>query len=73
MPHGGSIQLRLDPPEMGALSVNINIKDGVVTASFETSNSDATRMLSHTLSDLKSGLEAAGVTVDKIHVQQGTA
>jgi flagellar hook-length control protein FliK len=71
MPHGGSIQLRLDPPEMGALNVSINIKDGVVTASFETSNSDATRLLSHSLGDLKNGLEAAGVTVDKIHVQQG--
>jgi flagellar hook-length control protein FliK len=72
MPHGGTMQLRLDPPELGALSVTVHMHDGVMTASFETSNADATKMLSHSLGQLKAGLEAAGVSVDKIHVEQGS-
>jgi len=42
----------------------------VATASFQTSNDDATRLLSHSLTQLKASLEAAGVTVDKLQVQQ---
>ena len=32
----------------------------IVTAAFETSNAEATRVLSHSLGELKTGLEAAG-------------
>jgi flagellar hook-length control protein FliK len=72
MPHGGTMQLRLDPPDLGALQVTVHLKDGVMTASFETSNDEATKLLSHSLGQLKAGLEAAGVSVDKIHVEQST-
>jgi flagellar hook-length control protein FliK len=70
MPNGGILQMRLDPPELGALHVTVHIRDGVMTASFETSNDEATKLLSHSLGQLKSSLEAAGVTVEKIHVEQ---
>ena len=64
------MRLRLDPPELGAMQVSVHVKDGVVTASFETSNDQATKMLSHSLGQLKQALESQGVTVGKIHVQQ---
>lgn len=70
LPNGGSMQLRLDPPELGDLLVNVHLKDGVMTAAFQTSNADATRLLSHSLTDLKAQLEAQGVTVERLHVQQ---
>jgi flagellar hook-length control protein FliK len=70
LPHGGTVQIRLDPPELGALQVTMHLKDGVMSASFETSNDDATKLLSHSLGQLKSSLEAAGISVDKIHVEQ---
>jgi flagellar hook-length control protein FliK len=44
--------------------------DGVVTASFETSNDQATKMLSHSMGQLKQALESQGITVGKMHVQQ---
>ncbi len=69
MPHGGTMQIRLDPPELGPLSVTVNMKDGVMTATFQASNDEATKLLSHSLSQLKSGLEAAGMSVDKLHVE----
>jgi flagellar hook-length control protein FliK len=46
------------------------VKNGVVTASFETSNDQATKMLSHSLGQLKEALESQGITVGKMHVQQ---
>jgi flagellar hook-length control protein FliK len=60
----------LDPPGLGDLQVTVHLKDGVMTASFATSSDEATKLLSHSLGTLKSGLEAAGVTVDKIRVEQ---
>ena len=70
LPKGGTMQLQLNPADLGALQVTVHLQDGVVSASFETSNDDATKLLSHSLGQLKSGLEAAGVTVEKLHVEQ---
>ncbi len=69
-PHGGTMQLRLDPPELGSMQVQISVRDGVMTASFQTTNDQATKMLSHSLDQLKQSLEMQGVTVGKIQVQQ---
>jgi flagellar hook-length control protein FliK len=46
------------------------VRNGVVNATFQTSNDDATRLLSHSLGQLKTALEAQGVSVEKISVQQ---
>jgi flagellar hook-length control protein FliK len=70
LPNGGTMKLRLDPPELGTLQVSLHLRDGVVTAAFQTANDDAARMLSHTLGDLRATLEAHGIAVDKLHVQQ---
>lgn len=70
LPNGGTMQIRLDPPELGALQVSVQMRDGMMTASFQTSNDDATKLLSHSLNQLKTALESQGVIVDKIHVQQ---
>jgi flagellar hook-length control protein FliK len=64
------MQIRLDPPELGDLQISINLRDGVMSASFQTSNDEATRLLSHSLGQLKGVLESQGVSVDKLHVQQ---
>jgi flagellar hook-length control protein FliK len=70
LPGGGSMQIRLDPPELGAMQVRVEMRDGVMTASFETSNDQATKLLSHSLGDLKTALEAQGVSVERLHVSQ---
>ena len=71
MPNGGTMRIRLDPPQLGALQVTVHMRDGVMTASFETSTDEATRLLSHSLAQLKSVLESQGVSVEKLQVQQG--
>jgi flagellar hook-length control protein FliK len=70
LPRGGSMRIRLDPPQLGALQVTVRVQDGVVTAAFETSSDEATRLLGHSLNHLKSVLESHGVSVDKLQVQQ---
>ncbi|MDB5290216.1 MAG: flagellar hook-length control protein [Phycisphaerales bacterium] len=70
LPNGGSMQLRLDPPELGALHVTVQMRDGVMTVSFGTANDQATRLLTHSLGQLKTALESQGVSVEKLHVEQ---
>jgi flagellar hook-length control protein FliK len=70
LPGGGSMQIRLDPPELGAVNIKVEMRNGVMTASFEAANSDTARLLSHSLGDLKTSLEAQGVNVEKMHVTQ---
>ena len=64
------MQIRLDPPELGALQVMVEMREGVMTATFQTSNDEATRLLSHSLNHLKSVLESQGVSVERLQVQQ---
>jgi flagellar hook-length control protein FliK len=70
LPNGGSMRIRLDPPQLGALQVTVRIQDGLVTAAFETSTDEATRVLGHSLNQLKTLLESHGVAVDRLQVQQ---
>lgn len=70
LPSGGSMQIRLDPPELGAMQIRVEMHNGTMTASFETSNDQATRLLSHSLGDLRSALAAQGVNVEKLQVSQ---
>jgi flagellar hook-length control protein FliK len=70
LPHGGTMEIRLDPPELGALKVMVEMRDGVMNATFQTSNEQATQLLSHSLNQLKHVLETQGVSVERIQVQQ---
>jgi flagellar hook-length control protein FliK len=70
LPGGGTMQIRLDPPELGALQVTVKVQNGIISATFQTSTDEATKALSHTLGQLKQSLEAMGIGVDRLHVQQ---
>jgi flagellar hook-length control protein FliK len=70
LPNGGTMRIRLDPPQLGAMQVTVRIQDGLVTAAFETSSDEATRLLGHSLNQLKATLETHGVAVDRLQVQQ---
>ena len=64
------MQIRLDPPDLGTLHIRIDVRDGVMNATFLTANDEATHLLTHTLSQLKGALESQGVSVEKLQVQQ---
>jgi flagellar hook-length control protein FliK len=70
LPSGGTMQIKLNPEELGSMQVTVHMHDGVMSAAFETSSDHATKLLSHSLGQLKSGLEASGMTVEKLQVTQ---
>ncbi len=70
LPDGGTMTIRLDPPELGALNVSVKMRDGVMSATFEASNDQAVRLLSHSLGELKASLESQGMNVESMHVRQ---
>lgn len=70
LPNGGSMRIRLDPPSLGEIQVQVDMRDGNMTASFQTSNDEATRLLTHSLGQLRQSLELQGVSVEKLQVQQ---
>jgi flagellar hook-length control protein FliK len=72
VPGGGTMRLTLDPPQLGALRITVQMHEGVMNASFETSNDQATRMLGHSLTDLKAALETQGISVGKLEVRQSS-
>ncbi|MBC7784117.1 MAG: flagellar hook-length control protein FliK [Burkholderiales bacterium] len=72
-PTGGSMKIRLDPPHLGELNVDVSVdRDGMMSATFQTTNSEATRLLSHSLQDLRGALESTGVVIDRIQVRQAS-
>lgn len=70
LPNGGSMQIRLDPAELGSMTINLHMRDGVMSATFETTSDHASQLLSHSLGQLKTALESQGMNVERLNVQQ---
>lgn len=68
---GGVMTMRLDPPELGQLRIQMTIVQGVVTAEFHAANEQARAMLDRNLATLRTSLENSGLTVDRLHVSAG--
>lgn len=69
--NGAGMSLRLDPPHLGSVQMNISTHNGTVTADLQTSTVTAKQMLESDLSALKKSLSDAGVNVDSISVSVG--
>jgi flagellar hook-length control protein FliK len=65
---GGVLQLRLSPPELGSLRVEITLHDGVMSASLETETAAARRLLLDNLPALRDRLAEQNVRVDRFDV-----
>lgn len=69
--NGGEMQVRLSPPELGALQIEISIRDGLVSARLETHSAAAQQLLSDNLHQLKESLSQQGLVVDRLDVFMG--
>lgn len=67
--NGGAVTLRLSPPEMGIVRIEMQIASGIVSAQLHTEHETARVLLTQQLSQLRSALEAQGLFVDKLAVQ----
>jgi flagellar hook-length control protein FliK len=66
---GGSVTLRLTPPEMGTVRIQLQIQGATVNAQFHAESDAARTMLTNQISQLRHALEAQGLTVDRLNVQ----
>jgi hypothetical protein len=66
-----SVTIRLEPPELGSLRVEIATRGGAVTASIESPNAAVRNLLETNLQALKDSLSQAGIKVDSFLVSSG--
>jgi flagellar hook-length control protein FliK len=65
---GGTMNLRLDPPDLGQLRIQMTVTRGVVTAEFHPTTPQAHDLLERNLAALRSTLEGQGLTVERLNV-----
>jgi flagellar hook-length control protein FliK len=70
---GGVMTMRLDPPELGQLRIQMHLGRGVVSADFHAATAPARALLEKHLSVLRSALEAQGLTVERLSVHVTTS
>jgi flagellar hook-length control protein FliK len=64
----GHIQMRLSPPELGSLRIEIAVRNGVLTANLETETADARRVLLDNLPALRQRLAEQDIRIEKFDV-----
>jgi len=66
---GGEIRLRLSPPELGALRLELRLQEGVMTASLETETAAAKNVLLENLPALRERLAEQNIKVERFDVE----
>jgi flagellar hook-length control protein FliK len=66
---GGTVTLRLQPPDLGLVRIQMQVQDGVVSAQVTAERDTVRDLLSHQLGQLRTALESHGLTVDRLDVQ----
>ena len=67
--HDGPIVVRLSPPELGSLKLEISIRDGALTAHVQTDNSTARNVLLDNLPALRDRLEQQDIRIERFDVE----
>lgn len=70
---GGALTMRLDPPDLGQLRVQMTVMQGVVTASFQAESAQAQQLLERNLAVLRVALEGQGLTVERLTVTNSSS
>jgi flagellar hook-length control protein FliK len=65
---GGALQLRLSPPELGSLRLELTVQNGVMTAAVETENPAARQVLLDHLPALRDRLAEQNIRIDRFDV-----
>ncbi len=66
---GGVMTMRLHPPELGELRVQMTLSQGRVSAEFLATTQSAHALLERSLTSLRSALETHGLSVERLTVQ----
>ncbi len=66
--HGGTIRLRLSPPELGSLQVEVTVRKGALSARLEAETQAARAVLLDNLPQLRDRLAEQGLRIDQFEV-----
>lgn len=66
---GGAVTMRLTPPEMGTVRIQMQITGTNVSATFHAESASAQTLLTNQLAQLRSSLESKGMSVERLSVQ----
>ncbi len=70
---GGVMTMRLQPPVLGDLRIQMSIVQGTVNAQFTATTEQAHMLIDRNLTVLRTSLESQGLTVEKLGVQLNTS
>jgi flagellar hook-length control protein FliK len=65
---GGELKLRLSPPELGSIRLEVKLHEGVLSARIETETRDAQRVLNENLLILRERLAEQNIKVERFDV-----
>ncbi|MEX0792820.1 MAG: flagellar hook-length control protein FliK [Pirellulaceae bacterium] len=68
-PPGQPVRIRLNPPELGALRIEIRIEQGTMTAKIEAETDVARQLLTENLPQLKDRLAESGISIEKFEIE----
>jgi flagellar hook-length control protein FliK len=68
---GGAITMRLEPPALGQLRIELRVSHGAVVADFTAATAEARVLLEANLGMLRERLESQGLTVERMSVHGG--
>jgi len=66
---GGTVTMRLMPPELGVVRVQMELNNGVASVRFQTEDASVASMLTRQMTTLKQALESRGLRVDRLEAQ----
>jgi len=69
---GQQLKIRLSPPELGTLQIEVSLKNGEYTAKLEVQNNRVQKVINDNLAQLKDSLAKTGISIDRIEVQINT-
>jgi flagellar hook-length control protein FliK len=67
--HRSRTTMRLDPPELGSLRLQMDLRGEALTLRIDTTTSVAHRLLSEDLEKLRHGLEALGIQLERADIR----
>jgi flagellar hook-length control protein FliK len=70
---GGALTLRLTPPDMGTVRIQLHVHGATVTANFQAETESARSLLTNQMAQLRHALESHGLTVDRLSVQSSNS
>ncbi len=69
---GQQLKIRLSPPELGTLQIEVSLKNGEYTAKLEVQNNRVQKVINDNMAQLKESLSKSGIAIDRIEVNINT-